>query len=130
MIQNYVPAECKTETHFDLTFYYSEDSGGFAFPCDAAGNVFPLENKEARKNLEHCIAHPEEFETYNEVRRWINRYTEPAHGACICGTEVELYDQYYGACQCPNCGRWYNLFGQSLLPPEQWERDPSEEEYW
>ena len=130
MIQNYVPAEHKTETRFDLTFFYSEDSGGFAFPCDAAGNVFSLENEEARKNLEYCLAHPEEFETYNEVRRWINRYTEPAHGTCICGTEVELYDQYYGACQCPSCGRWYNLFGQSLLPPEQWERDPSEEEYW
>ena len=44
--------------------------------------------------------------------------------------DVELWDQYYGACQCPECGKWYNLFGQSLLPPDCWEEDPSEEEYY
>lgn len=129
MLHNYVPAECKTEIHYDLVFYY-EDDGGYAFPCDAAGNVFPLEYECARKNLEHCLAHPEEFATYNEVRKWESHYREPAHGTCSCGQEVELYDQYYGACQCPKCGQWYNLFGQSLVPPEQWEIDPSEEEYW
>ena len=129
MLKNYVPAEHKTEIHYDLVFYYDDD-GGYAFPCDAAGNVFPLEYEEARKNLEYCLAHPEEFATYNEVRKWKNHYTEPAHGTCTCGTEVSLFDQYYGACQCPKCGQWYNLFGQSLLPPEQWEMDPSEEEYW
>lgn len=129
MIKNYVPAEHKTEIHFDLVFYYDDD-GGYAFPCDAAGNVLPLEYECARKNLEHCLTHPEEFAVYNEVRKWTNRYTEPAHGTCTCGEEVSLWDQYYGACECPKCGRWYNLFGQEMLPPDQWETDPSEEEYW
>ena len=129
MLKNYVPAEHKTEVHFDLVFDY-DDNGGYAFPCDAAGNVFPLEYECARKNLEHCLAHPEEFAVYNEVQKWTSHYTEPAHEICTCGEEVSLWDQYYGACECPKCGRWYNLFGQELVPPGQWETDPSEEEYW
>lgn len=129
MLKNYVPAEHKTEAHFDLVFNYDEN-GGYAFECDAAGNVLPLEYECARKNLEHCLAHPEEFEVYNEVQKWTSHYTEPAHGTCTCGEEVSLWDQYYGACECPKCGRWYNLFGQELVSPDQWETDPSEEEYW
>lgn len=132
MLMYYVPAEHKTDVSYDLTFWYDEDgeTGGCCFPCDAAGNVFPFKYDEMKKNYEHCMAHPEQFKVFAEVQKFVNHYTEPAHGTCICGTEVELYDQYYAACQCPNCGRWYNLFGQELLPPEQWETDPSEEEYW
>jgi hypothetical protein len=26
-----------------------------------------------------------------------------------------------GACQCENCGQWYNIFGQELIDPEYWE---------
>ena len=120
MIKNYVPALRKTDISYDLDFFYDEDCGGFGFPCDAAGNVLPFENDEIRKNYEYCMAHPEEFKTFAKVTRYVNRYTEPAHGTCICGNEVELYDQYCGACQCEKCGRWYNLFGQSLVPPEYW----------
>ena len=47
-------------------------------------------------------------------------YTEYARAICECGKEIELYAQYMGACECPHCGRWHNLFGQELLPPEQW----------
>ena len=129
MLKNYVPKEVKYETRRNLIFYYDDESG-FAFPCDAAGNVLPFEYEEARKNLVYCMAHREEFSRWNEVETYKVRADEPAHGTCSCGTEVELYDQYYGACQCPKCGQWYNLFGQSLVPPEQWETDPSEEEYW
>ena len=53
----------------------------------------------------------------------INGYREPAHGICRCGEEVTLIDEYMGSCQCENCGQWYNLFGQELLPPNQWEED-------
>jgi hypothetical protein len=28
-----------------------------------------------------------------------------------------------GANECPHCGQWYNVFGQELLPPDQWEED-------
>ena len=126
MIKNYVPAERKKEISYDLIFYYNEERGGFGFPCDQAGNLLPFRFDAARENYEYCMAHPEEFETFAEVRKFVSRYTEPAHGTCTCGSEVTLYDQYCGACQCEKCGRWYNLFGQELLPPEQWESDPYE----
>ena len=130
MLHNYVPAERKTEVSYDLSFLYGEDHGGFCFPCDRVGKVLPFQYEEAKRNYENCMAHPEQFKVFAEVQKYVNYYTEPAHGTCSCGEEVELYDQYYGACQCPKCGQWYNLFGQSLVPPECWEHDPSEEEYW
>ena len=42
-------------------------------------------------------------------------------GKCECGNEVMLMDQHMGAAECPECGQWYNLFGQKLKPPEDWE---------
>lgn len=128
MINSYVPAETKILVEHELVFDDGHNNG-FGFPCDANGKVFDLQ-PETAQNLAYCLKCPQEFKRWNEVVTTKRYYKEPAHGTCVCGTEVELYDQYYGACQCPNCGRWYNLFGQSLLPPEQWERDPSEEEYW
>lgn len=128
MLKNLVQSERKEEIHFNLEFGDSEGNG-YSFPCDRAGNVFPLEYQCARDNLKYCLDHPEEFEVWNKVRREVRKYTEPAHGTCFCGREVYLWDQYYGACEC-ECGKWYNLFGQELLPPEQWESDPAEEEYW
>lgn len=53
--------------------------------------------------------------------REANGYKPPAYGTCHCGGTVELTDEYMGACECPNCGQWYNLFGQELLPPDMWE---------
>ena len=130
MLHNYVPAERKTSVSYDLSFFYGEEHAGFGFPCDAAGNVLPFQCEEAKQNYEYCMAHPEDFKTFAHVTKYVSHYTEPAHGTCSCGEEVELYDQYYGACQCPKCGQWYNLFGQSLVPPECWEHDPADEEYW
>jgi hypothetical protein len=45
-----------------------------------------------------------------------------------CGKEFKLQDHYCGACECPNCGEWYNLCGQHLNPPEQWE-EPIDYDY-
>ena len=128
MLKNYVGREYKEEIHFSLEFTDGEGSG-YSFPCDQAGNVFPLEYQCARDNLQYCLDHPEEFVDWKRVEREVRKYTEPAHGTCSCGREVYLWDQYYGACEC-ECGKWYNLFGQELLPPDQWELDPAEEEYW
>lgn len=50
-------------------------------------------------------------------------YIEPRLARCVCGTEFHLVNQYQGACDCPGCGRWYNLFGQSLRDPSEWEED-------
>lgn len=127
MLKNMTSRERKTIVRFELVF----DDGhncGFGFPCDESGNLMNL-NDDAKKNLEWCKAHPEKFVRVNEVVTIRQTYTEPAHGTCICGATVILENQYYGACQCPECGRWYNLFGQSLLSPDQWVDDPSEVDY-
>ena len=129
MIKNYVPAEVKTHVEFRVVFDDGEGTASYCFICTPSGEVVDLP-EEAKENYQFCMEHPEEFSRWNEIERLKWKYREPARGTCICGEEVELYDQYSGACQCPNCGRWYNLFGQSLLPPDQWESDPSEEEYW
>ncbi len=128
MLKDFVRAEYRNVVEYELCFDDGENNG-FGFPCDANGNVFPLEHEAARNNLEWCMEHPEKFKRYNAVVRYSRRVKEPAHGICFCGEEVYLFDQYYGACQCPKCGRWYNLFGQEMLPPEYWEHDPSEEEW-
>ena len=127
MLRELVRAHHTTIVEYELCFDDGHNNG-FGFPCDKNGtvNIQP----EAAANLAWCMEHPGKFVRFNEVVRYEREYLEPGRGRCSCGTEVELFDQYYGACQCPNCGRWYNLFGQELLPPDQWECDPADEEYW
>ena len=120
MLKDYKPREYHTIVEYGLRFFY-DDNGGFEFPCDAAGNVCISEMEQcAVDNLMWCMAHPEKFQTFGEVQTYRRRVADPAHGKCSCGREVFLWDQYMGACEC-ECGRWYNLFGQELLPPEEWE---------
>ena len=37
-----------------------------------------------------------------------------------CSEEFYLQDEYRGACECPRCGQWFNLFGQELTDPRGW----------
>ena len=119
MIKNFVPREHVYEDIYELRFFVDE-YGGCAFPCDKDGNVLQPMNPYAEANLKDCLAHPERYETYNKVVKYEHHYVEPAHGTCRCGQEVYLTDEYYGACECPKCGQWYNLFGQELNAPEYW----------
>ena len=111
---------------YKLMFEYSQErDNGFVFPCDSRGEVNLDELcTEAKENYQWCLEHPEKFSKSSPfviVDKW--HYTEPAVGKCACGSEVVLEDQYYGACQCPKCGQWYNIFGQHLRPPEDWIED-------
>ena len=127
MLKNIIPAERVVDISYELSF----DDGrhnGFGFPCDEDGNVSPTLNSAALENLEYCKAHPEKFIRYGVVDRRKQMWVNPAHGTCRCGETVELINEYCGACSCKKCGKWYNLFGQELLPPEQWESD--DEEWW
>ena len=122
MIQNYVPSERKTITEYDLVF----DDGyrnGFAFACDENGKVFDDLPKPALENYKWCLENPDRFVRFNKVMPYTYTVREVAHGTCHCGNEVYLHDEYYGACQCEECGQWYNLFGQEINPPEDWEED-------
>lgn len=111
----------------ERTIEFADAEGnGFVFNVDEKFKpIFPC--KEAKENFEYALANPDKFEIYNELITRRRVYVEPAHGTCTCGREVTLENEYRGACEC-GCGRWYNLFGQELLPPEYWEND--DEEWW
>ena len=111
------PATTKEYTEFRYLFTDSHGNG-FAFPCDEDGNI-KIINEDARRNLNEARQHAGAYKTVG-IHKYSRLYREPAHGRCSCGKNVVLENQYYGACQCPNCGQWYNLFGESILPPEQW----------
>lgn len=120
MLQNYVPRKYYTVTSYEVVF----DDGvfnGYGFPCDENGKIFDDASDAAKENYKWCLEHPEKFVRFNEILKHKRRTYDEAHGTCRCGNEVELYDQYQGACECDKCGKWYNLFGQELLPPEEWE---------
>lgn len=125
MLKNMAPRERKTTIEFLLAFDDGQNNG-FAFPCDGEGNVKNI-TPEAVENLAWCKEHPEAFVRYGEVITIRQTYTEPARGTCECGEQVVLEEQYYGACECPKCGRWYNLFGQAILPPDMWEEELEED---
>lgn len=120
------PRESKKDISFHLNFDI-DDSGGYTFPCDQNGNVFSDLNEYALRNYEWCKEHPEKFIRKAYVEKREISYTENAIAKCICGEEFELYDEYMGACSCPKCERWYNIFGQELIDPKYWE---NEEEDW
>ena len=120
MIKNIIPRRPVEVTEYTREFT-NEDGGGYAFKANAKGEVI-FENECQKRNYIYAMCHPEEFPVqYNEFVTVKRTYTEPAVGTCICGNEVALIDEYLGACQCENCGRWYNVFGQELIAPEYWE---------
>ena len=125
MLKNIVRGEWETETWYELCFYYDEDkSSGFVFPCRMDGTLIEEDmTEDGMRNYEFCMKNPENFAVPNEFERHTRRWRNPDRGQCKCGAEVVLHDQYRGACGCPECGRWYNLYGQELLPPDQWEDD-------
>lgn len=119
MLKNYV--ERKHVEVVEFTVEFTDELGnGFSFPCNEFGELLPL-NEYAQKNYDNAMQHPECFSVFNELNRRTRHHWEPATGTCRCGEHIELYDQYMGACECPNCGQWYNMYGQELLPPQQWE---------
>lgn len=121
MLRDYKSATYETVCWQELCF----DDGhgnGFVFPCDAKGNpLLTRMQPEAIENYHFCMAHPEKFKRWNVVDEREERMRINATGRCICGEFIELWNQYMGACECPKCGRWYNLYGQELNPPETWE---------
>lgn len=122
MIKDFVRRRTIETTDYILCFYYKDWGCGFGFPCNKNGivDVDKLE-PAGRKNYEWCISNPQEFEYFAVVDKNIRRYHENASGVCSCGNRIELWDQYMGACECPHCGKWYNLFGQELNHPDTWK---------
>lgn len=119
MLTKYIPSKWETLTRYDRVF----DDGygnGFSFPCDEHGELLPGVPAVAHENIDECMKHPERFARWNKVIKTESEYRTDAIGICECGNSIRLHDQFLGTCQCDVCYRWYNLFGQELLPPEQW----------
>lgn len=113
------PRERVQKTDYYREFLWKNDpSGGFSFPCDEKGNLFPDATDAAKENYERAL-HDDRLEDFGIVKNTYN-YTEPAIGKCSCGCEMEMIDQYMGAFECDDCGQWYNLSGQALEPVEKW----------
>ena len=124
MITNFKPSQRIEETTWRRVFDYDYVGTGFAFPCNEEGEILMDQMPEpAIKNYKFCMAHPEKFVRFDKLESQTHHYTAPAEGDCSCGEHIQLFDQYMGACECPNCRQWYNVFGEELLPPEQWEED-------
>ena len=122
-MKDFKQGEWVEEVSYSLCFY-TEPGGGSAFPCDEHGNVkFEKMHEPAKQNYERCLkAGPEHFPVaFKEVERTVRRWREPNSGVCDCGNRIELYNEYLGGCECPHCGRWWNLFGQALKNPEEWK---------
>ena len=110
-----------TKPHYVKKYVYNDTpSAGFMFDCDENGNVFPFKEKAAEENYNECVAGTNGT-YFAGVESYTNHYTEPAVGLCRCKEEVELRNEFCGACRCDKCGQWYNLQGSPILPPEQWE---------
>lgn len=121
MIKDYKEPWVEEIVECEIVFY-SEPGGGYAFPADENGNVlFDQMGEPARKNYEWALQHPEKFPyRFNKLDKCTRRYRNPASGICHCGERIDLRDEYLGACECPCCGQWWNLFGQELNNPETW----------
>lgn len=116
------------ETPKKLSAYYTHDflfdrNRGFGFCCDSEGKILVEKNTpEAIKNYEWCLNNLDKFKYDEIVKHWVMTGGERV-GHCHCGREFDMYDQYLGTCECPNCGQWYNLMGQEVLAPYQYNPD-------
>lgn len=117
----------ETITEYYIEFYYKDDpNAGFVFPANKDGSpAFDKMPPEAKVNYEKCLTDDRLTEAEFKVDK--RTYMNPAVGKCVCGREVVLEGGYEGAVQC-ECGRWYNLFGQSLIDPKYWYRDEDDYE--
>lgn len=119
MIKNYVRRHPEEIISYDLVFDDGHNNG-FAFPCSENGTLLEM-SQAAKDNYEFCMANPEKFVRFNKVIKTRHRYMADASGTCNCGETIPLMNEYMGACECPYCGQWWNIFGQELLPPDRWE---------
>ncbi len=101
------------------TLYFeriAERGSGFALSCDEHGKLLgdqyataaEREARAAELRADAAFDAPV-IQTYRHT------YVEPAVGRCSCGCKVALPDPLSNECE--DCGRWYNMMGQSKINP-------------
>lgn len=118
MLRELKSGERVKQVRYALEFT-DEYGNGFSFPCDEHGNLERV-RAEALPNVEYCRTHRDQFVRFGVITKYTDSWREPDMATCECGHTFPLQNVYLGACPCPNCGKWYNLFGQELLPPYKW----------
>lgn len=106
--------------------YDDVHGSGYSFPCDEGGRILweEFSSKDAaEKSLAYCKAHLEMWTgKCGEIVAYVSHYR---YGICPhCGLRVYFWGAGWssslGVSQC-DCGHWYNIFGQEMRPPEDWE---------
>jgi len=109
------------EIRYYIFYEWAEElNSGFMFPCNQEG-IIDFENMEqvALDNYDKCESG--EYEVVCQgLQREINRYSNPAIARCSCGAEVTLESNTN---VCDSCGAYYNMGGQELRDPRQWEEE-------
>ena len=102
-------------------YYDDSELGGMvaAFACTPSGR--PSKLTPAQQATWDRYANDPRYE-FSHVEVEEKTYT-PTVVKCNCGTHVEIYSD---ADDCPTCHQVYNLWGQELAPPSQWEREDYE----
>ena len=107
---------------------------GYAFPCDKDGRILYTLSDTAKKSLAYCKAHPERWTAESREGRVVHIIRRVRYGLCpSCGRRVYLggsgWAVYLGSAEC-ECGQWYNVFGQAIKPPKEWDEWEEEEDYF
>ena len=114
------------KTRYMLAFEDARFPGcGYSFPCDKDGHILwgvCTDTDATRKSLAFCKAHPDRWTSDSRDGRVETIVEQYRYGLCpYCGHKVYVYrPNYMGVFAC-ECGRWYNVFGQEVLPPDEWE---------
>ena len=109
-----------TVTTYSRIFDRTDCPGaGFAFDCDADGNLLPLA-PAGLANFDKCYDG-----TYPVVDRGVHKYEhsywQPASVRCDCGATIWLEDSMTNECE--RCGLLANGSGQRLAPVSQWSAE-------
>lgn len=123
---NIIEPAHRTTVEIKARLFKLREDGNYGFQFDVADGLPVFVVEAAKRNFEYCLNHPEEYEDKGIVTLKISGWQD-ARAICECGKEIFLHNAYHGACQCEHCGRWHNLFGQELLPPELWDMSDDEE---
>lgn len=114
----------ETIEKFYIHFYDENKELRMGFPME---NGVPAIKECAKENFATANKKADAGKWTKKIEKVSYTYKHLPYGRCACGAKFELYDRYMGACPCPNCGQWYNLFGQELDPPDTWDEGDEED---